>query len=91
MRIKGRGFKGRNNYVSKDLKAMFGLKPLKADRKVLVVSLEDMKPTTFSSMREATRAIDMGERVSRCARNNGKDFTKRFEGGNIMVFSIKWC
>ena len=26
--IKGKGFKGRNSYKSKDLKAMFGFKPL---------------------------------------------------------------
>ena len=26
--IKGKGFKGRNNYKLKDLKAMFGFKPM---------------------------------------------------------------
>ena len=30
--IKGRGFKGRNNYTLKNLKAMFGFKPLKINR-----------------------------------------------------------
>ena len=59
--IKGRGFKGRNDYVLKDLKAMFGFKPLKADRKAFVFFSEDMESTMFSSMREAARAIGMGE------------------------------
>ena len=29
--IKGKGFKGRNNYKLKDLKAMFGFKPMLLD------------------------------------------------------------
>ena len=39
--IKGKGFKGRSNYKSKDLKAMFGIKPL-YDRRSSVISSKDM-------------------------------------------------
>ena len=59
--ITDRRFKGRNVYVSEDLKAMFSFKPMKADRAALVVSSKDMEPAEFHSMREATRAICIGE------------------------------
>ena len=36
--IKGRGFRGRKDYMLKDLKAMFGFKLLKVERRALVVS-----------------------------------------------------
>ena len=58
---------------------MFSFKLLKADRKALVVSLEDMEPTEFQFMREATRVIGVGEGVIRYPRNNGRDFLKKFE------------
>ena len=86
--IEGRGFKRRNGYASKDLKAKFGFKPL-VERIALVVSSEDMKTTKFDSMRKATKAIGMGEGAIRYARNNRRDFMRRFEVGSIKVFSIK--
>ena len=76
--------------MSKDLKAMFGFKPLKV-RIVLVVSSEGMEATTFSSMRETMKAIGMGEKVIRYTKNNGRDFMSRFESRSIWVFCIKWC
>ena len=63
--IKGRRFRGRNDYTLKDLKAKFGFKLLKIERRALVVSLEDMEPTTFSSMREATK-LSTWEKASSC-------------------------
>ena len=42
-------------------------------------------------MREAANAIGLGEGAIRYARNNGRDFVRRFEGGSVRVFSIKWC
>ena len=77
----------KEQFVSKDLKAMFGFKPLKADRKVLVVSLEDMDPTEFHSMREATRDIGIGEGVIRYARNNGRDFLRNSRAKTSRCFS----
>ena len=50
--IKGKGFKRRNNYKLKELKAKFGFKPM-YDRRTLVISSNDMEPTEFDSMRKA--------------------------------------
>ena len=83
--IKGRGFRGTKNYALKDLKGKFGFKPL-AERRELVVSLGDMEPTTFGSMMEATEAIGMGEKAIRYARNNGRDFIRRFYGRSVGCF-----
>ena len=69
--IKGKGFKGRKDYILGDLKAKFGFKPL-VERRVLVTSLEGMEPTKFDSMRKATKAIGIGEGVVRYARKNGE-------------------
>ena len=88
--IKGKRFRGRKDYTLKDLEAKFGFNLL-VERRVLVVSLEDMEPTTFGSMREAAKVIGMGEGVIRYSKNNGRDFMRRFEGGSVRVFSIKWC
>ena len=49
--IKGKGFKGRNDYKLKELKAKFGFMPM-YDGRTLVISLEDMEPTTFDSFFE---------------------------------------
>ena len=76
--IKCRGFKDRNDYMLKDLKAKFGFKPLKV-RIALVVSLEDMEPTRFDFIREATSYV----------RNNGRDFVRRFKDMSIWEDSIK--
>ena len=46
--IKGKGFKGRNDYKLKELKAKFDFKPM-YDRRMLVISSKDMEPTTFDS------------------------------------------
>ena len=53
--IKGKGFKGRNEYKLKDLKAKFGFKPM-YDRCTLMISSEGMSPTTFDSLRKASKA-----------------------------------
>ena len=88
--IKGKGFKERNNYVLKDLKAKFGFKPLIKSR-VLVVSSNDMEPTKFDSMRKAAKFIGVGEGAIRYGRNNGRGFIKKFESERVKVFFIKWC
>ena len=81
--IKGKGFKGRKDYALRDLKAKFSLKPL-VERRALVVSLEGMEPSKFDSMRKAAKAFGIGEGVIRHARNNGRDFIKRFEGKGVF-------
>ena len=86
--MKGKGFKGRKNNTLKDLKAKFSFKPL-IKRRVLVVSLNDMEPTKFDSMRKAAKSFGVGEGVIRYARKNGRDLIKKFEEESIKVFFIK--
>ena len=88
--IKGRGFKRRNGYALKDLKAKFRFKLL-VERRVLVVSSNDMEPTKFHSMKKAAKAIGIGEGVIMYTRNNGRDYVRKIEGRSIKVFFIKWC
>ena len=47
--IKGKGFKGRNNYKLADLKAMFGFKPIITGFPVMISS-DGMEPTRFDSI-----------------------------------------
>ena len=77
--IKGRGFKGRSDHKSKDLKAKFSFKPLYYG-KSLTVSLNGMEPAMFDSIWKASRAIGVGEGVIRYARNNGRDYVRKIKG-----------
>ena len=86
--VKGKGFKERNDYALRDLKAKFGFQLL-VQRRALAVSLEGMEPTKFDSTRKAAKAIGIEEGAIRYAGNNGRDFIKKFEGGSARVFSIK--
>ena len=51
--IKGKGFKGRNNYKLRDLKAMFGFKPMVTGSPVMISS-DGMEPTRFDSISKAS-------------------------------------
>ena len=51
--IEGKGFKGRNNYKPKDLKAMFGFKPVIAGSPV-TISSNGMEPMRFDSISKAS-------------------------------------
>ena len=85
--IKGKEFKGKSNYKSKDLKAVFNFKPL-YDRRSLVISSEDMEPTEFTSMMKAAKAIAVNEGSIRYTKKNGKNILK---DKNANVVFIKWC
>ena len=50
--IKGKGFKGRNNYQLADLKAMFGFKLMITGSPVTISSIQ-LEPTRFNSMSKA--------------------------------------
>ena len=77
----------RNDYTLKDLKAMFGFKPL-VDRRKLVVSAKDMEPTTFDSMGKATKVLGVGEQVIRYIKEKNRDsFKKTDVNGNTTIFS----
>ena len=80
--IKGKGFKGRNNYKLKDLKAMFGFKPMITGSPV-TISSDGMEPTRFDSISKASTSTGMpyitllyAKRNSRTrVRSNGKEYT----------------
>ena len=55
--LKCKGFKGRNEYKLKDLKAKFGFKPM-YNRHTLTISFKDLKPTTFDSLRTSWMDIN---------------------------------
>ena len=51
--IKGKVFKGRNNYKLRDLKAMFGFKPV-ITGSLVMISTNGLEPTRFDSMSKAS-------------------------------------
>ena len=83
--IKGKGFKGRNNYKLKDLKAMFGFKPM-ITRTPVTISSDGMEPTRFDSMSKASTSTGIpyvtllsAKRNSRNrVRSNGKEYIIKF-------------
>ena len=80
--IKGKGFKGRNNYKLRDLKAMFGFKPMITGSPV-TISSDELEPTRFDCMSKASTSTGIpyvtllyakknsGHRVC----SNGKEYT----------------
>ena len=80
--IKGKGFKGRNNYKLRDLKAMFGFKPMIAGFPVMISS-DGTKPTRFDSMSKASASTGIpyvtllyAKKNSRNrVHSNGKEYT----------------
>ena len=84
--IKVKGFKGRNEYKLKDLIVKFGFKPM-YDRHTLTISSEDLKPTTFDSLRKASKATGISYGVLIYAKNNERNFIK----SNEKIYNINWC
>ena len=80
--IKGKGFKGRNNYKLKDLKATFGFKPMITGSPVMISS-DGMKPMRFDSLSKASTSTGIpyvtllyAKKNSRHRdRSNGKEYT----------------
>ena len=80
--IKGKGFKGRNNHKLRDLKAMFGFKPMITGSPVMISS-DGMEPTRFNSISKASTSTGkpyvMLLYAKRNSRNrvhsNGKEYT----------------
>ena len=80
--IKGKGFKGRNNYKLRDLKAMFGLKPMITGSPV-TISSDESEPKRFDSMSKASTSTGIpyvtllyAKKNSRHrVRSNGKEYT----------------
>ena len=80
--MKGKGFKGRNNYKLKDLKAMFGFKSLITGSPVMISS-DGMKLTRFDSLSKASTSTGIpyitllyAKKNSRHrVHSNGKEYT----------------
>ena len=80
--IKGKGFIGRNNYKLRDLKAMFGFKPMITGSPVMISS-DQLEPTRFDSMSKASTSMGIpyvtllyAKKNSRHqVRSNGKEYT----------------
>ena len=80
--IKGKCFKGRNNYKLRDLKAMFGFKPMITGSPV-TISSDQLEPTRFDSMSKASTCTGIpyimllyAKKNSRHrVHSNGKEYT----------------
>ena len=80
--IKEKGFKGRNNYKLRDLKAMFGFKPM-ITYDVVTISSDGLEPTGFDSMSKASTStgipyitlLNAKENSRHQVRSNGKEYT----------------
>ena len=79
--IKGKGFKGRNNYKLRYLKAMFGFKPM-ITRSPVRMSSDGTEPMRFDSMSKASTSTGIpyitllyAKKNSRNrVRSNGKEY-----------------
>ena len=69
--IKGKGFTGRNNYKLKDLKAMFGFKPMITGSPV-TISSDRTEPTRFDSMSKASTSTGIPYSTLLYAKKNSK-------------------
>ena len=70
--IKGKGFKGRNNYRLRDLKAMFGFKPIITGIPLTIPSNE-LEPTRFDSISKASTSMGIPYVTLLYAKKNPKD------------------
>ena len=83
--IKGKGFTGRNNYKLKDLKAMFGFKPMITGSPV-TISSDGTEPTRFDSMSKASASTGIPystllytkKNSKSRIRSNGKEYAIQF-------------
>ena len=69
--IKGKGFKGRNNYKLADLKAMFGFKPMVTGSPV-TISSDEMEPMRFDSMSKASTSTGIPYIILLYAKKNSR-------------------
>ena len=70
--IKGKGFKGRNNYQLKDLKDMFGFKPMITGYPV-TISSNELEPMRFYSISKASTSTGISYITLLYAKKNSKD------------------
>ena len=73
--IKGKDFKGKNNYKLKDLKAMFGFKPM-ITRSPVTISSDELEPMRFNSISKASTSTGIPYVTLLYAKKNSKDRVK---------------
>ena len=73
--IKGKGFKGRNNYKLKDLKDIFGFKPMITGSPV-TISSNELEPMRFYSISKASTSTGISYITLLYAKKNSKDRVK---------------
>ena len=69
--IKGKGFKGRNNYKLRDLKAMLGFKPMITGSPV-TISSDELELMRFDSMSKASTSTGIPYVTLLCAKKNSR-------------------
>ena len=83
--IKGKGFKGRNNYKLKELKVMFGFKPMVLSSPI-TISQSGEEPTMFDSISKASTSTGIPystllyakRRSKSVIQSNGNDYLIKF-------------
>ena len=92
--IKGKGFVGRNNYKLRELKAMFGFKPLTYKNQATVTIDDGKQFRTFESISKASIGSDIPYTTLLQARKKSKLAPKSDDpvpirsGGNIYVIKF---
>ena len=69
--IKGKGFKGRNGYKLKELKAMFGSKPMVIGSPI-TISLSGEEPTRYDSISRASTSTGIPYSTLLYAKKNNR-------------------
>ena len=83
--IKGKGFKGRNNYKLNELKAMFGFKPMITGSPV-TISSDELEPTRFNSISKASTSTGIPYFTFIYAKKNSKDQVKSNEKEYKIIY-----
>ena len=83
--IKGKGFKGRNNYKLRELKAMFGFKPMITGSPV-TISSDELEPTRFDSISKASTSTGIPYITFLYAKKNSKDRVKSNGKGYKIIY-----
>ena len=81
--IKGKGFKKRNNYKLRDLKAMFGFKPMITGIP-LTISSDELETIRFDSISKASTSTGIPYITLLYANKNSKD-RLRFNGKEYTI------
>ena len=88
--IKGKGFKGRNNYRLADLKAMFGFKPMITGSPVMISS-DGMEPMRFDSMSKASTSTGIPYITLLYSKKNSKNRVPSTGKEYTIIYHLLKC